>query len=118
MGGAHRIVSDLAATYGDEAAQRRGVAVFLAPADSGALARRLAALGVAAGPPAVGGVDVRAIREGLGLSRSAFAARFGLRAKTVQSREQGRTRPDEPARVLLRVIARDAEAVERALAAG
>ena len=77
------------------------MAVFLAPGDGGAaLAGRLAALGVAAEPRAAGEVDVRAIREGLGLSQSAFAARFGLRAKTVRNREQGRTRPDEPARVL------------------
>jgi putative transcriptional regulator len=60
-------------------------------------------------------VDVRGIRLRLGLSQSAFAARFGFQAATVRNWEQGRTRPDGPARVLLAVIARHPEAVVDAL---
>ena len=61
--------------------------------------------------------DVRAIREKLGLSQAAFAARFHLRARTVQQWEQGRAVPDQPARVLLRAIERFPEAIARAAAA-
>lgn len=59
--------------------------------------------------------DVRALRRRLGLSQSEFAAKFGFQAATLKNWEQGRTRPDGPARVLLAVIARHPEAVEDAL---
>jgi putative transcriptional regulator len=60
--------------------------------------------------------DVRAVRERLGLSQEAFAARFHLSLRTVQEWEQGRRVPDGPARVLLQVIDREPEAAARALA--
>ncbi len=60
-------------------------------------------------------VDVRALRRRLGLSQTAFAAKFGFNTATLRNWEQGRTRPDGPARVLLAVIARHPEAVEDAL---
>src|SRR5437016_2545390 len=59
--------------------------------------------------------DVRAVRRRLGLSQSEFAAKFGFQPATLRNWEQGRTRPDGPARVLLAVIARHPEAVEDAL---
>jgi putative transcriptional regulator len=59
--------------------------------------------------------DVRAVRRKLRLSQSQFAARFGFHPATLKNWEQGRTRPDGPARVLLAVIARHPEAVEDAL---
>jgi putative transcriptional regulator len=59
--------------------------------------------------------DVRATRKHLGLSQAEFAARFGFQPATLRNWEQGRTRPDGPARVLLAVIARHPEAVEDAL---
>ncbi len=59
--------------------------------------------------------DVRATRKRLGLSQAEFAARFGFQPATLRNWEQGRTRPDGPARVLLAVIARHPEAVEDAL---
>jgi len=59
--------------------------------------------------------DVRALRRRLGLSQSEFAAKFGFQAATLKNWEQGRTRPDGPARVLLAVIASHPEAVEDAL---
>ena len=60
-------------------------------------------------------IDVRATRRRLGLSQAAFAAKFGFQTATLRNWEQGRTRPDGAARVLLTVIARHPEAVEDAL---
>ena len=65
-------------------------------------------------PP--GAVDVRAIRERLGLSRPAFVERFGLAVAAVRDWEQGLRRPDPAARVLLLVIARNPEMVAEAVA--
>ncbi len=61
-------------------------------------------------------VDVRVIRERLGLTQEAFAKRFGLDLASVRHWEQGRERPEQAARSLLRVIECDPEAVARALA--
>ena len=60
-------------------------------------------------------IDVRAMRKRLGLSQAAFALKFGFQPATLRNWEQGRTRPDGPARVLLAVIAQHPEAVEDAL---
>jgi putative transcriptional regulator len=60
-------------------------------------------------------VNVRAVRRRLGLSQSEFAEKFGFPSATLRNWEQGRTRPDRPARVLLAVLARHPEAVEDAL---
>lgn len=60
-------------------------------------------------------VDVAAIRKKLGLTQAAFAARFGLSPAAIRDWEQRRRRPDPAARVLLTVIDREPEAVERAL---
>ena len=60
-------------------------------------------------------VDVREVRRRLRLSQTAFAAKFGFQTATLRNWEQGRTRPDGPARVLLAVIARHPEAVEDTL---
>lgn len=65
----------------------------------------------------VADVDVRAIRERTGLSRTKFAARFALDPRAVQDWEQGRRRPDRAARAYLTVIARNPKAVEDALSA-
>lgn len=62
------------------------------------------------------GPHVRVLRERLGLSQEAFARRFHLSLRTVQDWEQQRRVPEGPARVLLQVIERDPQAVERALA--
>jgi putative transcriptional regulator len=72
----------------------------------------------ALGPPRYvrAGPDVRAIREHLGLSQEAFAARFHLSLRTVQEWEQQRRVPEGPARVLLQVIEREPDAAARALA--
>jgi DNA-binding transcriptional regulator YiaG len=60
-------------------------------------------------------VDVKTIRETLGLSQEAFANRFGLDLGTVRNWEQKRSRPDTAARVLLRTIEKEPDAVTRAL---
>lgn len=66
-------------------------------------------------PAVVPEVDVRAARERLGLTQPAFAAKSGVALPTLRKWEQGRRRPDGPARVLLRVIEREPDAVRRAL---
>ena len=63
-------------------------------------------------------IDVRAVRERLGLSQKEFAMRFGFSLGTIRHWEQGQRFPEGPARTLLTVIDRDADAVERALAMG
>jgi len=62
-------------------------------------------------------IDVKAIRTRLGLSQTAFAARFGFTPAAVREWEHGRRQPERSARVLLAVIAREPEAVDRALRA-
>jgi putative transcriptional regulator len=61
--------------------------------------------------------DVRALRTRLGLSQEAFAARFGFTVDAIRQYESRRRTPTGPARTLLRVIAREPDAVTRALAA-
>ncbi|MBW7836184.1 MAG: helix-turn-helix domain-containing protein [Sphingomonadales bacterium] len=63
------------------------------------------------------GPDVKAIRKRLGLSQGAFAKRFGLPVATIRNWEQGRTVPDRPAQVLLRVIAAAPKTVQKAVEA-
>ena len=55
--------------------------------------------------------DVAAIREEYGLSQAKFAALLGISVRTLQNWEQGRRRPQGPAKVLLRVAARFPKAV-------
>ncbi len=62
-------------------------------------------------------IDVAKLRRHLGLSQAAFARAFGLEVTALHAWEQGRRRPDRAARVLLAVIAKEPEAVLRALAA-
>jgi putative transcriptional regulator len=58
---------------------------------------------------------VRALRTRLNLTQEEFAARFHLPLGTVRDWEQGAHLPDKAAQVLLTVIARDPDAVARAL---
>jgi putative transcriptional regulator len=60
--------------------------------------------------------DVRALRIRLGLSQEAFADRFGFSVATIRQYESRRRIPARPVRTLLRVIAREPDAVTRALA--
>jgi putative transcriptional regulator len=61
-------------------------------------------------------VNVKAIRRRLGKSQSEFAHMIGVSVATLQNWEQGRRRPEGPARALLRVAATNPEAVAAALA--
>ena len=61
--------------------------------------------------------DVRALRTRLGLSQEAFAARFGFSVDAIRQYESRRRVPTGPARTLLRVLAREPDAVTRALGA-
>ncbi len=61
--------------------------------------------------------DVRQIRSDLGLSQSEFALLIGVSVATLQNWEQGRRRPEGPARALLKIAAAHPEAVLDALRA-
>ena len=63
------------------------------------------------------GGDVAAIRRRTGLSQAAFARQIGISVATLRNWEQGRRRPDGPARVLLALLARDPDIVARTLSA-
>jgi putative transcriptional regulator len=60
-------------------------------------------------------VDVSAVRAKLGLSQEDFAAAFGVSLGTVRNWEQGRRRPEGPARALLVVINKAPKTVMDAL---
>jgi putative transcriptional regulator len=60
-------------------------------------------------------VNAGEIRKSLGLSQREFSARFGVHLGALQAWEQGRRQPDRTARILLAVIAREPDAVRRAL---
>jgi putative transcriptional regulator len=62
-------------------------------------------------------VDVRAIRKRMRLSQERFAHRYGFSVGRIRDWEQGRSPIDPPSRVLLTIIDREPEAVERALSA-
>lgn len=61
-------------------------------------------------------IDVRRIRQTLGLTQAEFAARFGFSISTLRKWEQDGRQPEGPARAYLRVIERNPRAVEEALA--
>jgi putative transcriptional regulator len=58
---------------------------------------------------------VKALRLRLSMTQEEFSAKFHLPLGTIKEWEQGVRRPDEAAEVLLKVIAKDPEAVARAL---
>ena len=91
---------------------RMGSRLIQAAREAGAMARGEAVPGAVVHVPP----DVRAIRGKMKLTQPAFAKRFGLPVGTVRDWEQGRTVPDQAARVLLRVIERAPETVRRAVA--
>jgi putative transcriptional regulator len=60
-------------------------------------------------------VNVREIRDRLGLTQVAFADRYGLNIHTLRQWEQGLREPEAPTRVYLQVIDRAPVAVAKAL---
>lgn len=61
--------------------------------------------------------DVRAIRKKLDKSQSEFALMIGVSIATLQNWEQGRRKPEGPARALLKIAAENPNAVAQALGA-
>ena len=59
--------------------------------------------------------DVKAVRAKLGQSQAEFAPMIGVSVATLRNWEQGRRTPDGPALALLRVAAKDPQAVVAAL---
>ncbi len=58
---------------------------------------------------------VRQVREGLSLTQSEFAHRFGLSLRSLQEWEQARRLPDAAVLTYLKVIERNPKAVQLAL---
>jgi len=62
-------------------------------------------------------IDVRAIRNKLGMTQEEFARQFGFSVNTLRHWEQGRRVPEGPTRAYLMVIDRAPKAVQKALKA-
>jgi DNA-binding transcriptional regulator YiaG len=102
----------------DRLANGQAVAVELSAQNPDELVSELSALGVTALPIETPQIDVRRVRERLGLSQSEFSIRFGLELDTVQNWEQGRTHPDPAGRILLGLIEAYPECVDAVLTKG
>lgn len=63
-------------------------------------------------------IDIKAIREQFQKSQRDFAYMIGVSVGTLQNWEQGRRKPEGPARALLRVAAKNPQAVMEALGTG
>ena len=60
-------------------------------------------------------VDVKLIRENIGMTQVEFANAFGISVGTLRHWERGDRKPQGPARVLLTVVEKEPQAVLRAL---
>jgi len=56
-------------------------------------------------------IDVQAIRKQYGLSQTQFARLLGISVATLRNWEQGRRRPEGPARVLLKIARKHPQAI-------
>ncbi len=65
--------------------------------------------------PALRPEEVKAIRYKLKQSQAEFAMMIGVSVATLQGWEEGRHRPDGPAKALLRVAAKNPKIVAKAL---
>jgi putative transcriptional regulator len=61
--------------------------------------------------------DIKAIRKRLEKSQSEFALMIGVSVSTLRNWEQGRRRPEGPARALLKIATENPQAVSEALGA-
>ena len=59
--------------------------------------------------------DIKSIRHRMKKSQSEFATMIGVSVSTLQNWEQGRRRPEGPARALLKIAAEKPDAVIEAL---
>jgi putative transcriptional regulator len=80
-----------------------------------ALTQELVEAGVRATALPDAAIDVRAIRDRLGLTQEQFAVRYGLDIDAVRNWEHGRRTPDTAAQSYLRAIGSAPDAVEAAL---
>jgi putative transcriptional regulator len=67
-------------------------------------------------PITVPGVDsdfVRKTREGLHMSRQVFAFKIGVNPRTLERWEQGRSKPNEQASALIRLVRKYPDTIER-----
>ena len=60
-------------------------------------------------------IDVRALRKRIGLSQASFSKQYNISLRTLQDWEQGRRKPQGPARVLLQLIDHNPQWVRDAL---
>jgi putative transcriptional regulator len=60
-------------------------------------------------------VDVKAVREQVGMSQTEFALAFGISVGTLRHWERGDRKPRGPALVLLNIVAKEPQVVLRAL---
>jgi putative transcriptional regulator len=60
-------------------------------------------------------LDVKSIREQVGMTQTAFAAVFDVSLSTLRRWERGERTPQGPARVLLHLVAHEPQAVLQAL---
>jgi len=61
------------------------------------------------------GVEIKSLREKVGLSQGKFALLIGVSKRTLENWEQGRRQPTGPAKALLRIFAVDPEGTLKAL---
>ena len=59
--------------------------------------------------------EIKMVRDTLHVSQSEFALMIGVSVRTLQNWEQGRRKPEGPAKALLRVASRNPKAVLDAL---
>lgn len=59
--------------------------------------------------------EIKMVRKTLNVSQSKFAMMIGVSVRTLQNWEQGRRKPDGPAKALLRIAAKNPKAVLEAL---
>jgi putative transcriptional regulator len=60
-------------------------------------------------------LDIKAVRAKVGMTQTEFATTFGISLGTLRHWERGDRKPQGPALVLLNVVAKEPEAVLRAL---
>jgi len=59
--------------------------------------------------------QIKTVREKLNVSQNEFALMIGVSVRTLQNWEQGRRKPEGPAKALLRIASRNPIAVRDAL---
>ena len=59
--------------------------------------------------------EIKTVREKLNVSQTEFALMIGVSVRTLQNWEQGRRKPEGPAKALLRIASKNPDAVLDAL---